>query len=210
MLVAILAVGIFVVYNYFSQPANPPVNNPPVVVTPDDPTVGNPTNPNNVFYDDYGVYHNNLIGISLVVPEGWTLEESRGYPDEVLTGIYGKGDYVVFWIDRYPSNDMNDLMDKLDSQLALYTYSDDPVVVEVIYTEDVIIKDRTWLHISFTVTSSDGVVSLVELYAIDMPNNRGLFLYALMAWPTDDAYQDYHNDGLLDGMQILKDLEFTK
>ena len=201
-LLAALVVGGLYFVNHLSQPSSPstPVVEPGGPVEPVEPVVP-------VVPSDPNFYSNDKIGISLTLEKGWEAVESDDYPSEVL-GIYSdNSNDAVVWIDRYPQFNLEDFEYDTIGWLSLYADENEGATFKIITDEEVRHDGLTWRHVVFTATDTINEV-YVDLYLTDMPDKRGLFLYAVIA-PLNNSGQTVF-PGLDSGLKMFESLQFTK
>lgn len=207
------------IINVINKPANTPANRPSVTISRKDlPNNQNPDDPSTTFTpgttDDANVYKNDIIGIRFVVPEGWHIFEESTMQEEMLFGAYSSGSTVRFRIDRFPENNLNDFNAVVEEILPYFSFGTQPGVPVVTKTEVIVINGQTWKNYYFTVLVGEGddvtEITIVDLFVTDMPNDRGLFIFAVQSLYYTDNHFNTDNPGFDSGREIVQSLEFTK
>ena len=149
------------------------------------------------------IYTNNEIGISIVMPDTWEAIESAKYPDEVL-GLYPLVDSGTrVWIDRYPTLTVEDFHARIPGIFTIYT-AGQTATFNIVSQCVEVINGTDWQLVIFTITDyADDL--FVELYVTDMPNQRGLFMYAVIMPLHSNDYTDNRI-----GLEMLDSLIFIK
>jgi len=204
-LLAALGIGGFFLFNSTSEPDDPTI---PVISTPPvDIDPGNNTDPVTTTPPSSGSYTHDLIGISLDLLDGWEAADSDMYPDEVLGLYHYDYDYAFVWIDRYPNFDAALFTSDQELMLSVYTGGFEGNVTRIITEDDVSINGLSWHHVAFDLTSPDEDF-FIDYYVTDMPNNRGVFMYAIICPILSPGQKDHL--GYDDAYKMFKSLSFTK
>jgi hypothetical protein len=155
--------------------------------------------------DKAGPYTNDGMGISLTLLDDWKLYESDTLPNELLTIAPVNNEEAFVWIDRYPNLTVQDFLDEKGDWLAAYSLGAGEATTLILSEDTVEQKGITWSETRFNVTNDDERHSVV-LYVADMPNEKGLLMYAVFA-PVDTAEKQEHA-ALVDGLAMFKTLDF--
>jgi len=204
LLAALIIGGVIVINNLIPATITPPEYldiDPPQQTDPPEQTGSTST------VSGAETYTHDPIGISFMLADGWFVEESPNFPDEVL-GIHtstAKDTYV--WIDRYPGIDAAYYTSDKDIMLGVYTGGLSGTVTEITLEEDIKVNGVSWHHVEFILTSSIESSS-IDYYITDMPNNRGVFMYAIIS-PITSSNQTVF-PGYDDAYDMFKSLRFTK
>lgn len=129
-----------------------------------------------------GYYYNDPIGFSLKLDSDWAIRDNEKDPDRSMLFGYRPRNGVVITqilVNRYPGYDREYFIGDNNNIFANYLHAFDSIISSNIFQEEVVINNRTWTHAMAFMTSSDQRY-YVELYITDMPNDRGVFTYAII------------------------------
>jgi len=152
-------------------------------------------------------YVNDGIGISFTLAKGWEVRESSGYPDLMLDVSCDADSKTYIWIDRWPGESLKDFYADKTGYLEAYSSGSSAVKITVVSETEVKQGGLTWQRIDFEV-KDPGDDHYVSLFITDMPNNRGLFMFAVVT-PLKQIGQTsspYYQEGL----KMFESLKFTK
>ncbi|MCL1847846.1 MAG: zinc-ribbon domain-containing protein [Coriobacteriia bacterium] len=188
-LIALVIGGFFLISNLL----NPDT---PVIEKKDPPITQSPT-----------AYKNDLIGISIEIPNDWEAVEGVMYPDEVLGiySLYSDDDFI--WIDRYAEINYKDYMrDYFD--FSIYTGGLGGKISKMIVdSEKEVINGVTWERYCFILDCGDEEF-FIDLYITQMPNDRGVFNYAAIHLLGSNGQQDLN--AYAETMMMLESLRFIR
>ncbi|MDR2957343.1 MAG: hypothetical protein LBU61_04060 [Coriobacteriales bacterium] len=215
LIVSALAVGGLIISKVITTPKTPasvstfassPIN-PSTPVNPSNPAF--PDLPDNLhadpYVDDQGRYVNNQIGISLIIPDTWNVEESSKLPDEVLGINYLNDDAIYVWIDRFPALSVEAFLADKEQMMSSYTFGSGKAEVIMTTELEVELAGQNWHSYVFaTINGDDNLV--VNLFVTDMPNHCGLLMYAMIVEAVSPDSIDAN--GLKEGLAILYSLKF--
>jgi len=209
-LLAGLAIGVGSMVNSLNTPEEPPSNvavtTPVIEAEPTDtPAVEVEPTPQDAPDAEHFVHE--LIGISFDLVDGWDPEESDKYPDEILGLYHDDPDYPFVWIDRYSFISYDIFVENKEAMLEMYTVGLEGTITEYKLEEDITLNGTPWRHIIFVVTDKYGDL-YIDLYITDMPNNRGVFMYAIIC-PMDKPGQTVF-PGYDDAYHMFDTLRFIK
>jgi len=202
-LIAAFIIGGILIAGSILTPPEPStvVIEPPVQIDP--PSQPGSTTP----ASNTQLYTHDLIGISFELVDGWLVELSDEYPDEVL-GIHTPSwSQTYVWIDRYPNVDTTYYMSDQDIMLGVYTNGLSGSVTNIKVEEDIKLNGFSWHHVEFTLSSSNSD-SHIDYYLTDMPNNRGVFMYAIISPLNSPSQTDF--PGYDDAYAMFDSLRFIK
>ncbi|MCL1897011.1 MAG: hypothetical protein FWG03_10765 [Clostridiales bacterium] len=151
---------------------------------------------------DAAAYVNDPLGVSIMIPEGWSTSESETYPDELL-GLYYRDDEICVWIDRYPKIEVEQYRSGKYDMFTTYEAGLDGEVKEITLEEEVEKDNGTWYRTVFILKTGQGD-QYIDLYMTDMPNGRGAFLYAVITSAAGGSHPAYK-----EALEMLDSLRFT-
>ena len=166
------------------------------------------TTTNSGYYDsNTGYYYHDPVGITFVLADGWEVIENANYHDEILEIQTDNSDITQVWIDRYPQYSFDEYFNTMDDPFGIYITAYRAKLDQILLSETVYINERPWLHAFAKLSSAEGNY-IVEVYVTDMPNDNGVFFYAIIS--EVDAPEQAETPARDDAIEMLYTLEFTK
>jgi len=151
-------------------------------------------------------YTNSKMGISFSLAKGWEAYESNSIPDEVMD-LFSSDDGTYVWIDRWPKDSVKTFNASKMEWLEDYSSGNSAVSIKIVSETEIKRDGLTWQRIDFAVTDP-GDDHYVTLFLTDMPDNRGLFMFAVITplKKTGQTDSPYYKEGIW----MFESLKFTK